>query len=313
MKQFIGKLVAFMAVVLILSVALDYVITKGLSKYLEYDTEAMIDLRDSNVNPDFVILGSCQAICSYDPEVFDSILNADSYVFGAYNLTLPTHLCIWEEYKLHHSKLPQYVLLTVDYSDLHYAPLKETIIEKQFVPLVYDKPVRDYMLSDGGYIAFDIYCPLYRYFGYHQSIKNGILGFLGLRHGARQRNKGYERMLIGYEFSRADVPDDNYIVVESELIERISTWIKELQESGVKLILVTAPLGYELAEKIVNAEDAYRVYDSLANLYHIPYLRYQNHPICRDTAMFNTPAHLNYIGAAEFSKMVADTLLTIQY
>ena len=302
-----------MAVGLILSVALDYVITKGLSKFFDYDTEAMIDLRDSNVNPDFVILGSCQAICSYDPEVLDSILNTDSYVFGAYNLTLPTHLCMWEEYKLHHVKLPQYVLMTVDYSDLHFVPLKGTIIEKQFVPLVYDKPVRDYMLSDGGYNAFDVYCPLFRYFGYHQSIKNGVMGFLGLRHGARERTKGQERMPIGYEFSRADVPDNNYIIVEQKLIERLSAWIKELQESGVKPILVTAPLGYELAEKIVNAEDAYRVYDSLAIQYHIPYLRYQDHPICRDTAMFNTPPHLNRLGAGEFSKMVADTLLTIQY
>lgn len=302
-----------MALVLVLSVALDYVITKGMSKYIDYDTEAMIDLRDSNVNPDFIILGSCQAICSYDPEVFDSIMNTNSYVFGAYNLTLPTHLCIWEEYKIHHDKLPQYVLMTVDYSDLHYAPLKKTIIEKQFVPLVDDKPVRDYMLSDGGYKAWEVYMPLYRYFGYHQSIKNGVMGFFGIRHGERVRTKGQERMSAGYSFSRSDVPDDYYIVVEQELIERLSAWIKELQESGVKPILVTAPLGYELAGRIVNAEDAYQVYDSLANQYNIPYLRYQDHPICRDTAMFNTPPHLNRIGAEEFSKMVADTLLTIQY
>lgn len=313
MKQFIGKLVAFLVVVLILSVALDYVITKGLSKYFDYDTEAMIDLRDSNVNPDFVILGSCQAVCSYDPAVFDSVMHTDSYVYGAYNLTLPTHLCLWEEYKLHHNRLPQYVLMTVDYSDLHYAPMKATIVEKQFVPMVYDKPVRDYMLADGGYDAWEVYMPLYRYFGYHQQIKNGVLGFIGIRHGARNRYKGHQAVPVGYEFARADVPDDNYIVVEPELIERLSAWIEELQESGVKPVLVTAPLGYELAEKIINTEDAYRVYDSLAMQYNIPYLRYQDHPICKDTAMFNTPAHLNYIGAAEFSKMVADTLLTIQY
>ena len=302
-----------MAVVLMLSVALDYVITKGLSKFFDFDTEAMIDLRDSNVNPDFIILGSCQAICSYNPAVFDTILNTDAYVFGAYNLTLPTHLCVWEEYKLHHEKSPQYVLMTVDYSDLHYAPMKATIVEKQFIPMVYDRPVREYMITDGGYNAWEVYTPLFRYFGYHQMIKNGVTGFFDIRHGSRSRYKGQHAIPIGYEFVYDDVTDENYIVVEPELIERLSEWIRELQESGVKPILVTAPLGYELAEKIVNAEDAYRVYDSLANQYHIPYLRYQEHPICRDTAMFNTPAHLNYIGAAEFSKMVADTILTIQY
>lgn len=313
MKQFLVKIASFLILLLLLSIVLDIIITKGLRKYFEYDTETMIDIRDANFNPDFIILGSCQAICSYDPEVLDSILNTDSYVFGAYNLTLPTHLCMWEEYKLHHIKLPQYVLMTVDYSDLHFTPLKATIVEKQFIPLVCDKPVRDYMFADGGYDTWEVYMPLYRYFGYHQQIKNGVLGFFGIRRGARNRNKGFEAVPVGYEFSRADVPDDNYIVVEPELIERLSEWIRELQESGVKPILVTAPLGYELAEMIVNAEDAYRVYDSLANQYHIPYLRYQEHPICRDTAMFNTPAHLNYIGAAEFSKMVADTILTIQY
>ncbi len=313
MKQFVVKLVAFIVLVLTLSVALDYSITKGLSKFFDYDTEAMIDLRDCRVNPDFIILGSCQAICSYDPAVFDSVMNTDSYVFGSYNLTLPTHLCVWEEYKKYHTHLPQYVLITVDFSDLHYVPLKASMVEKEFIPLVYDKPVRDYMLLDGGYNAFDVYCPLYRYFGYHQTIKNGVMGFLGLRHGARIRYKGHSSVPIGYEFARADLPDDNNIVVEQALIERLSAWISELKESGVKPILVTAPLGYELADKIKNAEDAYRVYDSLANKYHIPYLQFQYHPICCDTAMFSTPAHMNYIGAAEFSKMVADTLLTIQY
>ena len=313
MKGFIYKILAFAALVLVLSCALDYAITTGLRKYFNWDTEVMIDLRDKEITPDFMVLGSCQAPCDYDPKIFDSVLQVNSYVYGAFNMTLPAHISLLEEYKNYHTELPRYVLITLDYSDLHFARLKKSVVEEQFIPLAYDKPIRDFMLSDGGYNAFDVYCPLYRYFGYHKSIKHGIEGFFGIKHGQRGRYKGHDFVPVGYQFARADVPDDNYIVVELELVERLSAWLKELQESGVKPILVTAPLGYELAEKIVNAEDAYRVYDSLAIQYNIPYLRYQGHPICRDTAMFNTPAHLNYIGAAEFSKMIADTLLTIQY
>ena len=120
-------------------------------------------------------------------------------------------------------------------------------------------------------------------------------------------------MPIGYEFARADLSEDNYITVEPMLVERLSAWIEELLASDVKPILVTAPLGYELADIINNADDAYRVYDSLAILYDIPYLRFQEHPICRDTAMFNTPAHLNCRGAEEFTKLLTDTLLKLQY
>lgn len=314
MKNFIIKIAAFLLLLLVLAFGLDIVITKGLQKYFEYDTEAMNDLRNPNINPEFVILGSCQAVCSYSPEVIDSALHTDSYIFGAYNLTLPAHLALWEEYKIYHTQLPSYVLMTVDYSDFHYAPLKTSIMEKQFIPLVYDESIRRYMMCEGGgYSWYDIYTPLYRYFGYHQTIKNGIMGFLGLRFGKRERYKGHEKMPIGYEFHRADVPEDNYIVVEQELVNRLSAWIAELQESGVKPILVTAPLGYELAEIIKNAEDAYHVYDSLANKYNIPYLRFQDHPICRDTAMFNTPAHLNYMGAEEFTKLLTDSLTELQY
>lgn len=313
MKQFLIKIVAFLILLLVLSIGLDIVITKGLQRFYEYDTEAMIDLRNPNVNPDFVVLGSCQAVCSYSPEVIDSALHTDSYIFGAYNLTLPAHLALWEEYKLYHTKYPSYVLMTVDYSDLHYAPLKATVMEKQFIPMVYDKPIREYMLSDGGYNALEVYTPLYRYFGYHQSIKNGIMGFSGVRTGRRDRYKGHEKTSIGYEFARADLPDDNYIVVEPELVNCLSALLNELQVSGVKPILVTAPLGYELSDMINNAEDAYRVYDSLANQYGIPYLRFHDHTICRDTAMFNTPAHLNYIGAEVFTKLLMDTLIKLQY
>lgn len=139
------------------------------------------------------------------------------------------------------------------------------------------------------------------------------MGFFGVRYGKRDRYKGYEKMPIGYEFARADLSEDNYIIVEPMLVERLSAWIEELLASDVKPILVTAPLGYELADMINNADDAYCVYDSLANLYEIPYLRFQEHPICRDTAMFNTPAHLNCKGAEEFTKLLTDTLLKLQY
>lgn len=311
--KLILKFFWFVLVSFVLSSILDIIITKGLQNHFSYDTEVMIDLRDSTINPDFLILGSCQAGCSYNPAIFDSVLNVNSYAFSAYNLTMPAHICLWDLYKSYHAKLPQYVLFTIDYSDLHMIPLKGCIVEKQFIPLVYNKVVRDYMLTHGGFSIFDIYTPLYRYFGYHQFIKDGILGFLGIRNGTRNRYKGYEQMSTGYSFAREEYASNNYIIVDDKYIELLINWLEECLDLGVKPILITAPLGFELAEKIVNADDVYNVCQSLAKEYNIPYLQYQNHPISKDTSMFNSPAHLNYIGTEVFSKIVTDSLLTIQY
>ena len=313
MKEFLFRLLIFVSIVFLLALVLDVVITKGLRKFYSYDTEVMNDIRDSSINPDMIVLGSCQAGCCYNPEVLDSVLNTNSYCFAAYNLTLPAHMAVWNEYKLYHSKLPKYILLTIDYGDLHTIHVKNNIVEKQFIHLIYDKPIRDYMINDGGYKILEIYIPLVRYFGYSQYIKDGILGLFEMREGSRNRYKGYERMSIGYQFSEVEYPDSIYIPIENEKIEILSEFIKDLKDNGIKTILVTAPLGNDLAKKIINANDVYNICDSLSILYNIPYLQYQNHSIASDTSLFESPAHLNYYGADVFTEILADSLLTIKY
>ena len=135
MKQFVGKLVAFLAVVLVLSFALDVMITKGLHRHTDYTTEVWNDLRDASFSHDVIVLGSCQALHDINPYVLDSMLDCDSYVLAMSNLTFPCHDFMWRMYKHYRENMPRMILLVLDYGDLSFREISTSQENKQFLPL----------------------------------------------------------------------------------------------------------------------------------------------------------------------------------
>lgn len=314
MKQFLKILVGFITVVAICAVCVDFAITRGLRNYTDYVSESWNDLRDTSYNPDMLILGSCQALCNYDPYVFDSVLGVESYVYGVYNMSLPAEVCAWQLYKKYHpNHLPKYVLWSLDYADLDYREVKNSVVADQFLPLVYDKEVRDFLLTYGGYDWYEIYIPCYRYYGFQKRIKYGLRGFIlpQKHYGQRAKYKGHEILHGNYEFSHSDLPDNNYTKVQQDLVVMLDSAIKDMQNQGTQVVLVVSPLGNELASLIANITDVFVVYDMMSKKHEISYLNYYESAMSQDTSLFVTPPHMNECGAIRYTAIVADTLNSI--
>jgi len=160
MKKFLVTLFSFALLTFVLAMILDYMITTGLHHYTMYETEVWNDLRDPNVQPDVVVLGSCQAMYDYNPQILDSVLHCDSYVFAMSNLTFPYHDFMWKMYKKYHDNhLPKLIILSLDYGDLSNKNLTQNEENKQFLPLTYEYEARQLMYRGGGIRTMRFSCP----------------------------------------------------------------------------------------------------------------------------------------------------------
>lgn len=297
MKKFIYKLVGFITVSCILAIALDFVITRGLHRYTEYSTEVWNDLRDPFFDHDVLVLGSCQAMHDINPELLDSILGCDSYILAMSNLTFPCHRFMWNMYKYYHSKRPKMIVLILDYGDMAYREIPTSQENKQFLPLTDVALARKFLVQEGGYQKYEIYTPLYRYFGYHQMIKDGIKSFFYKGRGDRERQKGFEALETAYSFNPDWYQDGTIVPIEKDIVEMLNNFMDECKQSNIKLLIAVPPLGDELADLIANAADIYGTYDSISSKHACPIWCYPSCEFTKDTTYFESPMHLNARGA----------------
>lgn len=304
MKKFIINIIAFIAIVAVVAIFFDYAITTGLYKRTDYQQEVWNDLMDSTINPDVIVLGNCVALHDVDPAIIDTMLGVDSYVFAMSNLTFPYHFFMWDMYKKYKQTLPELVILCLDYSDMNFREAKTNEENEQFLSLMYDKDARDFLLQYGGYNFLDAYFPCYRYFGHAKRIKYGLMNFMGVNKyvGTRDRYKGYQALDVPYSFPK-DWFDGTFTQpIEEDVVAMLDTFLNDCNEMGVEVLVTLPPIAYELSDLIENKEDVYEIYESMSKKYGFPCLNYcAPHWMSMDTNYFETPNHLNYYIADQYT------------
>ena len=296
MKKFIIEIGIFAAVAFLLAASLDWAITSGLHKRTDYVQEVWNDVLDSAIVPDVVVLGNCVAAHDHNPEILDTLLGVDSYVFAMSNLTFPYHNFMWNMLKKYHTCHPRLVVLSLDYSDMSYREAKTNMENEQFLALMYDRQARRFLRQYGGYSWLDAYVPCYRYFGHHKRIKYGIYNFLGLKKykGSPEHYKGYQGLDEPYNGHPEWFDGSFRQPVESDVVSMLDNFLSDCKKSGIEVLMVLPPIVYELSDRVENEEEIYLMYDSLAAAHSYNCIRYvAPHWMSMDTGYFESPNHLN--------------------
>ena len=296
MKKFLINIVIFVAIVGVLGVMLDWVITIGLHKRTDYVQEVWNDVMDSTVAPEVVVLGNCVAAHDHNPQVLDSMLHTDSYVFAMSNLTFPYHDFMWRMLKKYQKPNPKMVILALDYSDMCYREAKTNMENEQFLSLMHDREARQFLRKYGGYNWLDTHVPCYRYFGHHKRIKYGIYNFIGLNRyaGSREHYKGYQGLDAPYDAHREWFGEDFEQPIDPKVVSMLDYFLLDCNKNDVEVLMVLPPIAYELSDKVTNENDVYHLYDSLADAHGFTCLHYvAPHWMSMDTNNFESPNHLN--------------------
>ena len=308
MKQFIIKAIAFFTILLGLAWGLDYIISKGLLEMEDYRFMSWSEMQKGDINADIVIMGNSRGFSHFEPWTIDSICNTTSYCLGLGGYSITVQDLKYHYYRLYNKK-PKYIIQQVDYYTLRNDSAPHQHESEQYLPMIYDSRIHDEFLRVG-YTNLDIYCPLYRYWGYQMVIKNGLLEFLGVKHYVRdpsRRGHHYEKgEWDGSELARMDTIHAQFNLKGKAYFEQ---YMRERAEEGIKVILVNSPTYIGANNKTTGLDKVNTYFDSIASVYNTVYWNYnEGYEMCSDTANFCVSVHMNPQATHQFSIDFANDL-----
>ena len=308
MKRFVIKAIVFFIVLLGLAWGLDYMISKGLLEMEDYRFMSWNEMQKGDINADIVIMGNSRGFSHFEPWTIDSICNTSSYCLGLGGYSITVQDLKYHYYCLYNKK-PKYIIQQIDYYTLRNDSAPHQHESEQYLPMIYDSRIHDEFLRVG-YTHLDVYCALYRYFGYQMVIKNGLLEFLGLKHYVRnpsRRGHHYEEgEWDGSELAKMDTIHAQFNPKGKAYFER---YMRECAEDGVKVILVNSPTYIGANNKTTGLDEVNAYFDSIASVYNTVYWNYnEGYEMCNDTTNFCVSVHMNPQATHQFSIDFANDL-----
>lgn len=311
MKKFLLKTLGFAAMVLVLAVGLDWLICRGLLKMDDYRFQDYRAMLEGGMDNDILILGNSRGKSHFDTRVIDSLSQKQSFNLGIGGYPVNAQLLKYRLYREHNRK-PAVIIQNIDYMTIRVmSDVRHQHESEQFFPLVYDKVMRK-ELRESGYGFLELNMPLYRFFGYQQVIKNGLMEALHMKHYSRPSYKGFlpeKGQWNGSELARMK-PEN--VVLSEEGKALFEDYLAQCRTDSIQVVLVNSPLYAVAQEKLLGYDDARVYFEQVAEKYGCLYLDYTDTPVCQDTSNFVVSVHLNARAAREFSESLMEDLKSLK-
>ena len=302
MKKFIQRLLLWAAIVYLLALGVDYMISSGLRKTDIRKYAVWNDIYHKNIHSDLLVIGSSRAWGGYDTYILDSILGCNSYNLGLDGHAIDGQVLRYDTYK-RFCPLPANVLINVDFLSTLGNSSNPQYEREQFFPYILDDSLFRSVKEQKHITSADRYIPFYRYYGYHDEIKNGLLACLGKREFEDGRmHKGFRGN--EYSWSNGILQTDTVVDVSIDItdlgIERLMKFINDLKMDDCNVAMIKAPVYASLFSKMKNVELMDDVFAKVARECDVPLLDYYHIVWSNDSTYFYNPSHLNKKGAEAF-------------
>ena len=302
MKKFCVKILCFCAIVFLCAIGLDVMISFGLRKTDCYRYQAFNDIFKGNLNYDVLYMGNSRGFSHFNPRIIDSICHVDSYGLGLGGYPINAQISEYQCYKSHNA-LPELIVQQVDFMTLNImSDIRHQHDSERFFPTVYDSCMRK-ELKDLGYGNMELYCPLYRYFGYQKVIKDGLLEFLGIRHYIdRPAYKGFSPEKGKWDGTNVAAMDSINGALDERAMAMFEDYLAECKADGVYVLLVNSPVYSPTTKKVKNMNEVNAYFESVAQKFGFLYLNYtEDYELCNDTSNFCVSVHMNPEATDRFS------------
>lgn len=312
MRKFIIKVLGFGFAVLLMAVILDIMISFGLRKTDCYRYQTFSDIFKGNMNCDVLYMGNSRGFSHFNPRIIDSICGVNSYSLGLGGYPINAQIATYNCYKAHNGT-PKLIVQQVDFVTLSVMQnIRHQHDSERFFPTIYD-PIMRKELKNMGYGFMELYCPLYRYFGYQKVIKDGLLEFLKIKHCVdRPAYKGFSPEKGKWDGTNVAAMDSIMGVLDDEAIALFEDYLAECKEDGVYVLLVNSPVYAPTTKKVKNIDEVNNYFENVANRFDYKYLNYtENYDLCNDTLNFCVSVHLNPKATDKFSADFAHDLDSI--
>lgn len=311
MKKFLLKTLGFAALVLVLAFGLDLLICHGLLKMDDYRFQDYSAMLKGGMDNDILILGNSRGKSHFDTRVIDSLSQKQSFNLGIGGYPVNAQLLKYRLYREHNRK-PALIIQNIDYMTIRVmSDIRHQHESEQFFPLVYDKGIRD-QLRKNGYGFLEMNMPLYRFFGYQQVIKNGLMEALRIKHYSRPSYKGFLPENGRWNGAELERMKPQQVILSEGGRTLLEDYLAQCRADSIKVILVNSPLYAGAREKLLGYDDVRVYFEQVAEKYGCLYLDFTDTPVCQDTSNFVVSVHLNARAAREFSKTLTDELKSLK-
>ena len=313
MKKFLMRVFISAIVLYVLAGVLDFVVCKGLLQMEDYRFQDYAAMLDGGMDHDLLIMGNSRGKAHYDPRILDSLLHTDSFCIGIGGYPFNVQLLKYNLYRERNRK-PRVIVQDIDPGTVvnFFPDVRHQHQSEQFFPLVYDRPQRR-ELRRVGYGFLDLNLPMYRFFGYQQVIKNGLLEALHLKHyvsfPAYKGHRPEDGAWDGTELGRMEVQE---ISIDESRKALFESYLARCREDSIQVVLVYSPMFAGAREKMHGLDEARACFSEMAERYGFVYLDYLDDPICRDSTNFCVSVHMNPEATAAFTRRLARDLDSLQ-
>lgn len=303
MKRFITRI----SIVTLITISILVVLDVGVSALLHKSTEQRYvvwnEIRQRKINADMLIMGNSRAEFMYSPKILDSILHISTYNIGVVGCTFNTQNVRYNIYRMYHEETPKIIIQNIDFSQTlnHVVGFQN----EQFFPYFYDKTFMAEVNKGEPFSWLEYNIPFYRY----------CRGFKILRilkgivfQDDYVLEKGFYANIASWDQNAIEQIDSLYFECDSHVKDSFCNYVEQVKKDGIQIVFVYAPYHISAISKVVNLDECYHTFDSIAHEFDVPILDYTYSSISYDTAYFYNASHLNKQGAELFSTMLANDL-----
>lgn len=306
----IKKVVAFVALILLVIFALDATVTSGLKNLRTTRFGSWNQALQGLVNAKIVVSGSSRAASHYDPEIIRKATGRSTFNLGRNGSQTDIELAILETY-LERNEVPEVVVHNLD--AFSFVTTRETYDLALYIPYLEERPLYSRLSTIKDDIWKSRYLPMY---GYVVEDLNftwllGLRSFFRLAPGSGNP-LGFDPRTTQWtedfgKFRRSN-PDGVSWEIESAGMTAVEGIIQLCKARGIQVILVYSPEYLEMQEITRNRREIFAEFRAISDRYQVPFWDYSTWPHSGDTTYFANSQHLNALGAERFSEDFAKRL-----
>ena len=309
MKRFLIKTLIFLLVVFVLASVLDVIVSKGVLRMEDYRFQDYAAMLEGGMDHDVLIMGNSRGKSHYDTYLIDSLCHVSSFCIGVGGYPFNVQLMKYKLYREHNAK-PRVIIQELDHGTIKsFADVRHQHQSEQFFPLVYDRGMRK-ELKKLGYGWCELNLPMYRYYGYQQVIKNGLLEFFHLKHYVTfPAYKGHRPEEGPWNGAPLAEMEEYTLTFSDENLAVFENYLQDCERDSIRVVLVYSPLYIGAIRKMKGFDEVCTRFRELAEKYDFHFLNYTTDcPISQDTSNFCVSVHLNPAATKAFSEILCHDL-----
>ena len=307
MKKYLLNTLLFAIVCLIFAFVFDTIMSSRLRQNQKRIFANWNQIYNDTTNYDLVINGNSRAWVQYNPFIIDSILHINSYNLGIDGSPINRQIIKYQKYcDLH--KAPKYLIQNIDFGTM---AIRYGYEREQFFPyFFFDRELVQQIDKYEKFSFMEKYFPCYRYLGYEDVLIEALFNDRYYFDFIEKGYTGQNRKWDGFQLAKQDKVECD---CDTDAIKLFEEFLNEVRLEGTKVIFVYAPVYHKVRAKMINEQQMFDMYDSIAKKFDIQILDYKDIPMCYDTTYFYNGTHLNKIGAELFTTKLAHDIDSIGF